>query len=121
MLHRLGGKGAISTHALREEGDEDRDGDNWRELIFLPTPSARRATDGKAVFVRFHPISTHALREEGDRQMIGFTKTLSNFYPRPPRGGRPRYMSGYNYDRRISTHALREEGDNVLPTAFSKT
>ena len=34
----------ISTHALREEGDESRVGKYDKEVIFLPTPSARRAT-----------------------------------------------------------------------------
>ena len=56
----------ISTHALREEGDT-----KGRELapppsVFLPTPSARRATAGCAA-----------------RHAPG-----AYFYPRPPRGGR---------------------------------
>ena len=58
----------ISTHALREEGDS-----TWATLtvfnrsIFLPTPSARRATLARSGRRRpLHPISTHALREEGD-------------------------------------------------------
>ena len=59
-------------------------------LIFLPTPSVRRATCGRPS-ARCHPrwISTHALREEGDVRH---------------RRGRRAYL-------RISTHALREEGD----------
>ena len=79
----------ISTHALREEGDPYRSvrpaaGTNfyprpprggrhstcqtWESNhLFLPTPSARRATRGEAV-----------------RKC-----RLQHFYPRPPRGGRP--------------------------------
>ena len=36
------------------------------QLAFLPTPSARRATDLILGVVNAFPISTHALREEGD-------------------------------------------------------
>ena len=34
--------------------------------IFLPTPSARRATHSMSFSVTLFDISTHALREEGD-------------------------------------------------------
>ena len=38
---------AISIHALREEGDHaERSGDGMN-LVFLSTPSARRATGGR--------------------------------------------------------------------------
>ena len=56
----------ISIHALREEGDKDSAGGVRRRLIFLSTPSARRATS---------PFPQAARPPE-------------NFYPRPPRGGR---------------------------------
>ena len=59
-------------------------------LIFLPTPSARRATPGRHQVLMFHVISTHALREEGD--VHWFTSFLFHV---------------------ISTHALREEGDRA--------
>ena len=84
-------KGAyyISTHALREEGDAvipkfaepiishfyprpPRGGRPaiWRPsstpFRFLPTPSARRATQGTLGKAVEGIISTHALREEGD-------------------------------------------------------
>ena len=56
----------ISTHALREEGDQT------------------------GYFVRYPgSISTHALREEGDLYGNEFEfRPQCNFYPRPPRGGR---------------------------------
>ena len=55
---------------------------------FLPTPSARRATENTRNPIQSLQISTHALREEGD----------------PPASHIPRHAV-------ISTHALREEGD----------
>ena len=123
----------ISTHALREEGDTStspscgttahfyprppRGGRPRppsfvsRSRIFLPTPSARRATLHRVARFQAHEISTHALREEGDDvptvgciQRDVFLPTPSarrathvichppsgvcHFYPRPPRGGR---------------------------------
>ena len=58
-------------------------------LIFLSTPSARRAT---CRYRRRHCgrcISIHALREEGDTQSLMRWAAKRDFYPRPPRGGRP--------------------------------
>ena len=82
-------------------------------ILFLSTPSARRATSshsprntepsdfyprpprgGRPKPVDYKkediPISIHALREEGDRNTARATPEPKNFYPRPPRGGRPR-------------------------------
>ncbi len=56
----------ISIHALREEGDVERDFQLHRGL----------------------KISIHALREEGDQTKEELESLLTNFYPRPPRGGR---------------------------------
>ena len=58
-------------------------------VLFLPTPSARRATLSMRAGVPSGTISTHALREEGDRE-----ERLNDKCPK------------------ISTHALREEGDS---------
>ena len=58
--------------------------------LFLPTPSARRATAVASAHLLALPISTHALREEGD------------------------FAGGWGHsdvNGMISTHALREEGD----------
>ena len=104
---------------------------------FLPTPSARRATQQISDYVDWLDISTHALREEGDERAPplahwaqAFLPTPSarratsclflplhqnfNFYPRPPRGGRPPVDFSRGVNVRISTHALREEGDAAL-------
>ena len=102
-------------------------------LLFLSTPSARRATECVGTPCRALQISIHALREEGDGTVPPGKSSKSYFYPRPPRGGRPVrpvlvYLCVYFYPRpprggrraagvvlvqrgRISIHALREEGD----------
>ena len=107
------GKYVISTHALREEGDGNGIGAVRPDFLFLPTPSARRATAccwardiSAALFLptpsarratrdvflhRFGLfISTHALREEGDQGPYPLRNRIA-----------------------ISTHALREEGDQL--------
>ena len=59
-------------------------------IIFLSTPSARRATvDGLNTALE-NMISIHALREEGDPDLWSLISSIPDFYPRPPRGGRPR-------------------------------
>ena len=63
-------------------------------LLFLSTPSARRAT-----FVHGY---LHRVRYD--------------FYPRPPRGGRRICLMPSSGANGISIHALREEGD--APPAF---
>ena len=79
----------ISIHALREEGDMAALPSDLRAVIFLSTPSARRATS------------------------LRYARTVrrSDFYPRPPRGGRPGFVDLSGYVEKISIHALREEGD----------
>ena len=102
-------------------------------MLFLSTPSARRATKISQSATCCSMISIHALREEGDSRWSaswsraqnfyprpprggrlnghGPAPAAENFYPRPPRGGRPgplRYPKGMEP---ISIHALREEGD----------
>ena len=102
---------SISIHALREEGDYNpfvhtcffgyfyprppRGGrlvefcQLHQPVVFLSTPSARRATRNSYMFTRF----------------------LRDFYPRPPRGGRPEGVTREYFVHIISIHALREEGD----------
>ena len=60
----------ISTHALREEGDVDQVGQGVHKALFLPTPSARRATAMLVFGAVLLEISTHALREEGDHGRV---------------------------------------------------
>ena len=101
---------AISIHALREEGDDSEQsadqyvGDfyprpprggrlvphssNLAAILFLSTPSARRATAVEGAESVILEISIHALREEGDLRPGRKSEPQRDFYPRPPRGGR---------------------------------
>ena len=110
------GRVVISIHALREEGDyaiaapkgqvqnfyprpprggrQTASAGAEEAVLFLSTPSARRATDLSNDLVSVMIISIHALREEGDQQ-------------------RHRSSSGPGF---ISIHALREEGDYAKGT-----
>ena len=63
-------------------------------LIFLSTPSARRATLPPPSASTVMRISIHALREEGDWISGPTVRATSYFYPRPPRGGRPGQVAG---------------------------
>ena len=87
-------------------------------VIFLSTPSARRATVclGEvvaAIVISIHAlreegdvrckdlilgqqISIHALREEGDKVCFVLLTRPVDFYPRPPRGGRRRIGNDRN-------------------------
>ena len=56
----------ISIHALREEGDQSDNEWEVDSIVFLSTPSARRATQSRFRQCRRSGISIHALREEGD-------------------------------------------------------
>ena len=67
MCDKLTQLADISIHALREEGDSSISKLRQRIILFLSTPSARRATS----------------------QGCGVRSVPVNFYPRPPRGGRP--------------------------------
>ena len=62
-------------------------------LIFLSTPSARRATPPSRTLRRVSCISIHALREEGDS-----------------------FLTHSSAGQHISIHALREEGDTATET-----
>ena len=86
-------------------------------VLFLSTPSARRATDAPLLLQYGVGISIHALREEGDVIFGGCLIDDLNFYPRPPRGGRQGQQHNGHSKTRISIHALREEGDALVNQA----
>ena len=73
----------ISTHALREEGDGIHSDRAFKAGQFLPTPSARRATPLLCMSLHKVPISTHALREEGDWAEIVPLNADDPFLPTP--------------------------------------
>ena len=82
-----------------------------RGALFLPTPSARRATPFQLALPIPLLISTHALREEGDILVVvrrAHVQAISTHALREE--GDP--VAGIDVHRlAISTHALREEGD----------
>ena len=110
----------ISIHALREEGDLQRE----KPDLYME-------------------ISIHALREEGDLLLNADLSLIVDFNPRPPRGGRrnaikqvkiPYQFQSTPSARRatvglrqpdiavpISIHALREEGDQIMAAVFCAT
>ena len=83
-------------------------------MLFLSTPSARRATCDVRNPLKLRQISIHTLREEGDALYDEVGRFQGDFYPRPPRGGRLYSADGGFGVGRISIHALREEGDDVV-------
>ena len=80
-------------------------------LLFLSTPSARRATAPTPHRARGRSISIHALREEGDYVFpcsIGKTFVFLS----TPSARRATFISNkFSIIVNISIHALREEGD----------
>ena len=82
-----------------------------RVVVFLSTPSARRATVVVDERDLREVISIHALREEGDTGSSPSMRCGFYFYPRPPRGGRRTFWAANERLKAISIHALREEGD----------
>ena len=80
-------------------------------IIFLSTPSARRATGRLEINAYKIDISIHALREEGDPASVGHAAAVSLFLSTPSarRATLFRLLTLVLFI--ISIHALREEGD----------
>ena len=86
-------------------------GRDAKALLFLSTPSARRATKALTDVASDTDISIHALREEGD-SITGndvFTKLKFLSTPSARRATQPKPEEKEKV--KISIHALREEGD----------
>ena len=124
----------ISIHALREEGDSMLEAISEPVVLFLSTPSARRATTTPqemiAYFLGFLStpsarratlillgellelcISIHALREEGDNKIAGPYDNVLVFLSTPSARRATRSVLKFLDRLEISIHALREEGD----------
>ena len=85
------------------------------DVLFLSTPSARRATHGqRQPAIRGH-ISIHALREEGDRDDIERLILREGFLSTPSARRATVQFVHLNGLQLISIHALREEGDQPAP------
>ena len=127
----------ISIHALREEGDQHLLSCTLQHVIFLSTPSARRATSvldtsvtatvflstpsaRRATLRRALPddlrrgISIHALREEGDKPTVNGTRHTDRFLSTPSARRATVGNDAQAQDIEISIHALREEGDVIF-------
>ena len=112
----------ISIHALREEGDRPRRRRCWRRSNFYPRPPrGGRHKGGMDAAQRLLFLSTPSARRA--TSLASFNKIhKTNFYPRPPRGGRPICTKTFVQHFVISIHALREEGDSiVLPRVVVQT
>ena len=102
----------ISIHALREEGDPAQGSEQHGQMHFYPRPPRGGRHAATLTLKAQIAISIHALREEGDPPAHWAGGSIAvYFYPRPPRGGRPHRPPKMPSTHSISIHALREEGD----------
>ena len=82
-------------------------------VLFLSTPSMRRATFPAFLHSLFFFISIHALHEEGDVSGVMYTELKHRFLSTPSM--RRATYNGHPVIRKyiISIHALHEEGDGA--------
>ena len=80
-------------------------------LLFLSTPSARRATPSSSASFLMSIISIHALCEEGDRVVLIINQFVIISIHALCEEGDPRPQRLRGHQRAISIHALCEEGD----------
>ena len=113
LIKSLSDGSEISIHALREEGDLERQVIAGRRHQFLSTPSARRATGPRCSRLCCREISIHALREEGDAPFFQLVGIEFEFLSTPSARRATRLQRRDAAGRRISIHALREEGDKI--------
>ena len=83
-------------------------------LLFLSTPSARRATPSSSASFLMSIISIHALCEEGDFWSSARFCGASVFLSTPSARRATRLPGGLGRVPNISIHALCEEGDVVV-------
>ena len=134
----------ISIHALREEGDLPAPSTKLLVVVFLSTPSARRATSPRWFSegdgcISIHAlreegdsipeagadlvdISIHALCEEGDAKTTEAAEAKEYFYPRPLRGGRrdtPSKMFSFSFSFLSTPSARRATAKTETKSLFS--
>ena len=104
-------KGGISIHALREEGDPVRLPWWCQSSYFYPRPPRGGRPSSTALVVSIILfLSTPSARRATPAQRRTWL-WRAYFYPRPPRGGRREFGISRIDEKTISIHALREEGD----------
>ena len=81
-------------------------------VVFLSTPSARRATLRLLYIQLSFWISIHALREEGDRRLWVKQIRVQVFLSTPSARRATQGHRHQDVHLYISIHALREEGDS---------
>ena len=102
----------ISIHALCEEGDSLLLRPFIGLLLFLSTPSARRATPSSSASFLMSIISIHALCEEGDRILWkNFKRFMGISIHALCEEGDVSQNHNNTWSKSISIHALCEEGD----------
>ena len=95
-------------------GRPDLTGFPRSNVLFLSTPSARRATVAFTNMLGSADISIHALREEGD-SFVSSRLSSPTIFLSTPSGRRATENPAYtSIILTISIHALREEGDIVV-------
>ena len=87
-------------------------------MLFLSTPSARRATGCSTTTTPSQTYFYPRPPRGGRLETVKTTITGCYFYPRPPRGGRPLHPAMMVCSL-ISIHALREEGDSISKSPFT--
>ena len=73
----------ISTHALREEGDQFAVPPQGSLFDFYPRPPRGGRLGKGNTAIQSVKISTHALREEGDRRNYNSPAETAGFLPTP--------------------------------------
>ena len=87
---------------------------DYDSMVFLSTPSSRRATYSDRIVFGQGYISIHALREEGDSSFWSFRISSILFLSTPSARRATGDHLGAGQSVLISIHALREEGDHGL-------
>ena len=100
----------ISIHALREEGDGSAFSGDGKQLVFLSTPSARRATlRGRSILGTCAFLSTPSARRATHRLLLFLLP--EQFLSTPSARRATVHSKAADNQQAISIHALREEGD----------
>ena len=81
-------------------------------LVFLSTPSARRATHRNQQTIAIGRFLSTPSARRATLNSLNTGTGGADFYPRPPRGGRLFFSVVVGDFCQISIHALREEGDS---------
>ena len=105
------GRGTISIHALRGEGDREKPAAGADHRHFYPRPPWGGRPGVIAGKVHRRAISIHALRGEGDKHPLTLLAWALEFLSTPSVGRATLRRCCCICQCKISIHALRGEGD----------